>query len=183
MHHPITILYDSVHPKRPGVESIGSMLNEINGESLIKGQGVIAETASAYIRGIDQQIAIVDSDREITYGDLRDRVACLAATIRQMFHGIENPVVAIAMPQGMDFVIALLGSLESGCFVVPLDTAIPPKRMEEILVKTAPDLVIAGTRTQLELQSFKHCWNVRILNEVCSENNKAFFGTPVDPEV
>jgi amino acid adenylation domain-containing protein len=179
MHHPITILYDPVHPKRRGVESIGSMLNEINGESLIKGQGVIAETASAYIRGIDQQIAIVDSDREITYGDLRDRVACLAATIRQMFHGIENPVVAIAMPQGMDFVIALLGSLESGCFVVPLDTAIPPKRMEEILVKTAPDLVIAGTRTQLELQSFKHCWNVRILNEVCSENNKAFFGTPV----
>ena len=63
---------------QPGVESIGSMLNEINGESLIKGQGVFAETASTYLRGIDQQIAIVDSDRELSYGDLRDRVACLA---------------------------------------------------------------------------------------------------------
>lgn len=164
---------------RPGVESIGSMPNEINGESLIEGQGVFAETASTYLRGIDQQIAIVDSDRELSYGDLRDRVACLAAAIRQMLHGIENPVVAIAMPQGMDFIVALLGSLESGCFVVPLDTAIPAKRMEEILIKTAPDLVIAGTRTQLDLQSSAHHWNVRILNELHSEDKKVFFASPV----
>ncbi|WP_253884930.1 amino acid adenylation domain-containing protein [Actinokineospora diospyrosa] len=93
-------------------------------------------------------IAVADaSGARITYAQLRDRVARLAAYLRARDIGSET-VVALAIAPSANTVVALLGVLAAGAAYLPLDPADPADRLQALIQDAKARLVLTeGTTT------------------------------------
>lgn len=87
--------------------------------------------------------AIVCGDHTITYGALAsesDRLACLLLS-----RGISRGhVVALALDRTPDLIMFILGVLKAGAIYVPVDPALPPERVNQMLDDEALRLVIVS---------------------------------------
>ncbi|MHA6757324.1 non-ribosomal peptide synthetase [Streptacidiphilus sp. PAMC 29251] len=79
-----------------------------------------------------EAVAVIAADRTLTYGELADESARLAALLAAKDLGPE-PLVAVAMEKGWEQVVACLGILRAGAAYVPVDPHWPARRLTEIL--------------------------------------------------
>lgn len=77
-------------------------------------------------------VALAQGRREVTYRDLIGRATKVAAGLRCLGVGPED-VVAVCLPEGIDFTISLLGVLMAGGAYLPLDTRDPDDRLQYML--------------------------------------------------
>ena len=90
-----------------------------------------------------EQIALIDLDTPVTYGDLRVRVA-------QIRHGLDahgigiGGVVGVAAGNETDFVAACLAGLALGAVVMPLNPSSPVPEMQRKIEAGKPDLLLVG---------------------------------------
>ena len=86
-------------------------------------------------------IAIKDSTRELTYGQLNEQVNQLANYLSKQ--GVQpESLVGIYADRSIDLVIAILAVLQAGGAYVPLDPAYPPARLASIIADTRLQLVL-----------------------------------------
>jgi len=93
--------------------------------------GVAAPEATAHI----------SDDRTLTYGELRSRSDSLACYLTQRFGDDRRPIAVLGHREP-EMLIAFLGAVKSGRPYVPLDTALPPQRIDKILVSARAALVL-----------------------------------------
>ncbi|QZZ25198.1 non-ribosomal peptide synthetase [Streptomyces sp. ST1015] len=89
-------------------------------------------------------VAVVAPDGDeapLTYRELDARAGRLAHWLRGRGAGPED-VVAVAVPRGVEMVVAILGVLLSGASYLPLDLAYPVERTAFMLEDTRPALVL-----------------------------------------
>jgi O-succinylbenzoic acid--CoA ligase len=82
------------------------------------------------------RVAVETPERSLTYAELRDAAVGAASALR----GAER--VAIAIPPGPDFVIALHACLLAGAAVVPIDLRLAPAEQEQR--RAGAEMVIAA---------------------------------------
>ncbi|MFE3526459.1 amino acid adenylation domain-containing protein [Streptomyces sp. NPDC059161] len=87
--------------------------------------------------------ALLIGARLLTYGDLDAQVASLAE--RMLAAGVTagQPVAAV-LPRGADSVVTLLACLRTGAVYCPLSPSDPPARLELLLDRLAPALVLTA---------------------------------------
>ncbi|MGW2660370.1 amino acid adenylation domain-containing protein [Nocardia tengchongensis] len=99
-----------------------------------------------------EAIALQDSSGlRLSYRELRDLAARQAVEFAA--HGVgPESVVALVLPRSTRSIIALLGAFAAGGAYVPVDTTLPPARIESILRQARPALVVtdSGTRADLD---------------------------------
>ena len=79
-----------------------------------------------------EAIALVESDRYLSYGDLLARAQSVAAGLQAL--GIQpGQPVAVHLDRGIDAVIAIFGVLLAGACYVPLDLKNPKPRLAFII--------------------------------------------------
>jgi D-alanine--poly(phosphoribitol) ligase subunit 1 len=87
--------------------------------------------------------AAKDLDRDLSYGELRDESARLAAGLAA--RGVqEGDRVALHLPNSVDFVVAALACLWIGAIFVPLAVTDPAARLEVILGDCAPAIIVTS---------------------------------------
>jgi amino acid adenylation domain-containing protein len=92
--------------------------------------------------------AVVGGAERLTYRELFARVDRLAARLRRLRVGPEDPV-GVLLPRGVDAVVAVLAVLEAGGAYVPLDPAHPAERRRYVLEDAGVKAVITdGTLEQ-----------------------------------
>ncbi|MGV9944208.1 non-ribosomal peptide synthetase [Streptomyces sp. NPDC003401] len=77
----------------------------------------------------------------LTYGDLDARVTALAERLRAAGVRAGQPVASV-LPRGADAVVVLLACLRTGAVHCPLSPSDPPARLELLLSRLAPALVL-----------------------------------------
>lgn len=82
-------------------------------------------------------IAVEDAGGTLSYAALERQSAGLASRLRSSGAASET-LVAILLPQGRDFVAAVLAVLRSGAAYLPLDTTTPVHRLREIVHDAMP---------------------------------------------
>jgi D-alanine--poly(phosphoribitol) ligase subunit 1 len=88
--------------------------------------------------------AAQDLEREVSYAQLIDEVARLAAGLQT--RGVaEGDRVALLLPNSVDFVSAALAILWVGAIFVPLAMTDPPSRLATIVADCAPLLVVTSS--------------------------------------
>jgi amino acid adenylation domain-containing protein len=97
-------------------------------------------------------LAAKDLDRELSYAQLIDEVARLAAGLRERGVG-EGDRVALFIPNSVDFVVTALATLWVGAVFVPLAVTDPPARLATIVADCAPRLVVVPTEDERDLSS------------------------------
>lgn len=94
--------------------------------------------------------ALLIGARRITYGDLDARVTSLAERMRAAGVSAGQPVAAV-LPRGADTVVALLACLRTGAVYCPLSPSDPAARLELLLGRLGPALVLTSADAPVTL--------------------------------
>lgn len=87
------------------------------------------------------RIAVVNGERSLTYGELLDRAAAVAAALRD--RGCRNgELVAVVMQKGWEQVVGVLGSLLAGAAYLPIDVNQPAARSARLVSDSGAKLVL-----------------------------------------
>ena len=87
------------------------------------------------------RIAVLCEHEHVTYRELVRRARALAARLRAQGVNSES-AVAVCLPRSARLAVALLGVLEAGACYVPLDSSLPPARLESMLRRANVTLLI-----------------------------------------
>jgi acyl-coenzyme A synthetase/AMP-(fatty) acid ligase len=107
--------------------------------------------AAAYLLevGASEQVAIEAEAGEISYGELRDRVARAAAAWRSLGVGPDDRVLVLG-PDSIDWVVAYLGAIWAGGVAVGLNSRLFDRELSVILGKSGSPYVWCSSES-LEL--------------------------------
>ncbi|MFT4086262.1 MAG: amino acid adenylation domain-containing protein [Gordonia sp. (in: high G+C Gram-positive bacteria)] len=86
-------------------------------------------------------VAVICGDESLTFGELRQRADALAARLGAC--GSED-LVAVAVPRGVELLVALLAVHRAGAAFVPLDPNFPEERLRATQADAHPVAVIEG---------------------------------------
>ncbi len=104
----------------------------------------LEQTAKKY----PNKVAFADERRELTFGQLREEAQHLAAALIRC--GFRKQPVLIYLDKSVEVMAAFQGVSYSGNFYSPLDTHMPPERMEKIVDRLAPAAVITDAAHRAE---------------------------------
>jgi non-ribosomal peptide synthetase component F len=90
--------------------------------------------------------AVVCGDVTVTYAKLNTRANQLAYALIARGVGPEQ-IVALAMPRGVDLVVAMVGVLKAGAAYLPVDPDYPPARIDFMLRDAHPALLLTTSDT------------------------------------
>ncbi|MEV7612294.1 amino acid adenylation domain-containing protein [Streptomyces sp. NPDC089799] len=91
--------------------------------------------------------AVTCGTDSLTYAELASRADRLAHRLERHGAGLER-LVAVALPQGVDLVVALLAVLTSGAAYLPVDPAYPQDRIAFLLRDADPLLLLSASGVQ-----------------------------------
>ncbi|HEX7241190.1 MAG TPA: amino acid adenylation domain-containing protein, partial [Longimicrobiaceae bacterium] len=98
---------------------------------------VIAVRAAAW----PDSVAVASGGRSLTYRELNEEAARLAARLRG--HGLRpEAVVAVFLDRSVELAVALLATLQAGGAFVPLDPGYPRERLEYLLADSAAAVLL-----------------------------------------
>src|SRR5206468_12919031 len=92
-------------------------------------------------------IAHVSDDRSLTYGELCRRSDALALYLAERFGDDRGPIAALGHREP-EMLVAFLGAVKSGRPYVPIDTALPQRRIDKILASSCAALVLTPDKIQ-----------------------------------
>ena len=92
-------------------------------------------------RRTPDRVAAIFRDRSLTYRDLSERIAALAADLRARGIGPEQ-IVAVCLERSLEMLIALVAVLKAGAAYLPLDPAFPRERTSLMLADSGAVAVI-----------------------------------------
>jgi amino acid adenylation domain-containing protein/thioester reductase-like protein len=108
----------------------------------------VPELVLGQVAGSFDKVAIVDHERLVTYGEVADRSAAVAAELVRRIGVPPAAQVAICLPRSADMIVAILGVLRAGFSYVPLDPEHPAQRLAFI----CHDAGIAAVVTRADMQ-------------------------------
>ncbi len=88
-------------------------------------------------------IAVEQSERRISYDALNKGANKIARALREKGVG-KDTIVGIFLPGGIEYITSILGISKAGGVFMPLDIEFPEKRLEYILNKTLPKIIITN---------------------------------------
>jgi D-alanine--poly(phosphoribitol) ligase subunit 1 len=92
-------------------------------------------------RATPDRPAHVSGDRSLTYGELIRRSDALAAHLGRVLPDDESPVAVLGHKEP-EMLVAFLGAVKAGHPYVPVDTALPPRRVERIVTLSGARLTL-----------------------------------------
>jgi amino acid adenylation domain-containing protein/non-ribosomal peptide synthase protein (TIGR01720 family) len=107
---------------------------------------------AAYSRRTPASVAVACGSAELTYAQLHAQVRRVAAGLRAREIGPEQPV-AVWAERSCEFVVMLLAILDVGAVYVPLEPALPDARIDDMLARCKPALVLVDAARAQRLQA------------------------------
>lgn len=100
-----------------------------------------------------EKVFLKSADSELTYAELARRSVQLAGSMIAMQLPVDQPI-AVALPAGADWAVAVLAVMRAGYIYVPLDPSFPEERNRKIVKNSGVSLVI-GALSLEGLESIK----------------------------
>ncbi|BCJ51557.1 hypothetical protein Asp14428_30320 [Actinoplanes sp. NBRC 14428] len=101
----------------------------------------IAEMLAEQAARTPTAAALTHDGTTVSYAELDGRVSAVARGLRALGAGPER-IVALALPRGIDMVVALFAVLRAGAAYLPLDLDLPAERRQAMIDDAAPLLVL-----------------------------------------
>ncbi len=95
--------------------------------------------AQVQLRG--NEVAIISSERTLTYQELCDRSNQVGHQLRKL-GATPNKLVGIVMEKGWEQIVAVMGILAAGAVYVPIDPNLPQERLQYLLDNSEAQIVL-----------------------------------------
>jgi amino acid adenylation domain-containing protein len=112
-----------------------------NGTARYLSDETVVDLFQARVAANPDAVALVDSDRTLTYAELNRQANQLAHELRDRGVGPER-AVALVCRRGIPLVVAILATLKAGGAYVPLDPDQPHARLARMLTDATPVLIL-----------------------------------------
>ena len=131
--------------------------------------GMIRQLATA-LSAHASRIAIASPDGALTFAELEARSAGAAVTLRGGQPDLAAARIALLLPPGSDFVVALCGIWRAGGIAVPLCPVHPPPEMAHVIQDSGTSLLVGNARTAAPLQALSSELNIplRLVGELAA---------------
>ncbi|MER2472291.1 amino acid adenylation domain-containing protein [Photorhabdus laumondii] len=103
----------------------------------------LVDFVAATMQSVPENIAVTNSEQCLTYTELWERSARVAANIQKQVAGRDN-IISVVLPRCVDFVATVLGVLRSGNAFLPIDPRLPAERIRFLINNSASSLVITS---------------------------------------
>jgi amino acid adenylation domain-containing protein len=107
----------------------------------------LGELLAQQARRSSEAIAVQSKAETIAYAELNRRANQLAAYLREQGAGPESRI-GICLERGVPMIVALAGIVKAGASYLPIDAALPAKRLRRILGDCGDILVLTESRFQ-----------------------------------
>ncbi len=119
----------------------------------------ISRQVRDHVEHSPDRVALVCSDTFLSYRQLSQQVQSLADELHRLGAGAETKI-GLLVNRSPQMVWGLLGILESGAAYLPLDSALPAKRLNEILTSSGAELLVTDVSTATDLTIPASCQTV-----------------------
>ncbi|MCT8278696.1 non-ribosomal peptide synthase/polyketide synthase [Xanthomonas translucens] len=112
----------------------------------LDGTGYLHRQIEVQAQRTPHAIALVEGHEELSY-------AALEASANQLAHHlialgvVPESRVAVCLPRSIDLIVALLAVLKAGAAYLPLDSDVPPARLDTMLADARPRVLLAHRET------------------------------------
>jgi amino acid adenylation domain-containing protein len=107
-----------------------------------EGPRTLHEMVSAQAKATPEAVAVEAEGRTLTYGELEDRAARLAAVLLRSGVRPDSPV-PVAVDRSADLIVSLLAIVKAGGAFVPIETDTPPARVAALLAQLEAPVGVA----------------------------------------
>ncbi|WP_197267922.1 non-ribosomal peptide synthetase, partial [Paenibacillus alvei] len=122
---------------------------------------VIQELFEEQTAARPEAVAVVDGDRQLTYGELNARANQLAHCLRKK--GVKpETLVGICMDRSADLIVGIMGILKAGGAYVPMDPTYPQQRLTYMIHDAGIELLV----TQSEASG----WVPEFVTRICLDS-------------
>lgn len=97
-------------------------------------------------------VALVEGERRVSYGELASRAERLSGSLAAAGAG-PGTIVAVRLPRGIDLVVSMLATLETGAAYSVLDPGWPDGRVRTVLGHLDPAVVVDRARYESDLSA------------------------------
>jgi len=115
--------------------------NAINATEASISEELLHELFGAQLKARGNELAIISSERNLTYQELCDRSNQLGHKLRSL-GATPNQLVAVVMEKGWEQIVAVIGILAAGAAYVPIDPKLPQERFLYLLENSKADIVL-----------------------------------------
>lgn len=131
--------------RKPGLFSGDPLVNAARAARPAGAPAAPINAAALLLAATDpSRIALICGEQQLSYGELRNRVACAAAVWHA--RGLRpGDRVAIKLPDGIDWVVAFLGTIWAGGVAVAVNPQIPVPEWHYILDEAGFNVILAAS--------------------------------------
>jgi amino acid adenylation domain-containing protein len=115
--------------------------NAINATEASISDELLHELFATQVQARGNELAIVSSERNLTYQELCDRSNQVAHKLRSL-GATPNQLVAVVMEKGWEQIVAVMGILVAGAAYVPIDPNLPQERLQYLLDNSEARIVL-----------------------------------------
>jgi amino acid adenylation domain-containing protein len=130
-----------------GPDELARILAQGRGPTTSTGLATVAELYESGAAAAPQAPALTDGTVTLTYDQLNQRANQLARYLVTTCHAGPEQVIALALPRGIELIVALLAVLKAGAAYLPLDPAYPAARLRYMFADAHPAAVLTTTGT------------------------------------
>ncbi|NUS87577.1 MAG: amino acid adenylation domain-containing protein [Streptomyces sp.] len=112
-------------------------------EAYGRDRATLPQRFEAQVRRTPDAPAVAEGANTLSYRQLDEAANRLARLLLR--RGVRpGDLVAVALPRGVDLIVALLGALKAGAGYLPVDPGYPPERVSFMLADAAPSAVVCA---------------------------------------
>lgn len=122
---------------------------------------------------LPNKLALQDISGNITYQEYRSKSLAIAYKIVELNKGEMKKPVVVYLEKGKEVLVSFMGVAYRGCFYSPIDTEMPPSRVNKILEVLKPEIVITTNKLKTNFEKFNFYGSYIIYEEtICSEEDE-----------
>ncbi len=142
-------------------EELNTILYEWNSKNLKRPvETGIHQLFEKHASATPQNIAVVDTEKSYTYGELNEKANLIAHELRKYGAGPDK-IIGILLDKSVDLMAAVLGVLKSGAAYLPIDPTYPQEKIDYMLEDSGTAIIITES-VNTELISGKNIKSVLI---------------------
>lgn len=119
-----------------------------------------------------ESVAIVQGEREMTYGELAATATEVGRRIREQVSIKPGDMVVVSLPQGPELIVGILGVLAAGGVYVAIDPSLPEQRRVSLMQRCSTKMVVTDRNTFPNADEFTFCPRIDI--DDCQTDSTGF---------
>ncbi len=126
----------------------------------------VVKQFESQVQNTPELVAIIDGDQKMSYKALNEKANQIAEYLKTQ-DVQPGDFVAILLEPSIDFMLCMLASIKIGAVYLPLDNAIPQKRLNKMIADANPKIIITNSLLKTQVHNGHQIRDIKQVRMEC----------------